>query len=353
MHSIVPAGNSPTDHGQLIAAYGVDLRRRGRAPATCWKYRHTAELLASWSRGRPLASLTSNDIERFLEEWELAFESQADRPASRSTVRGLVCGLRSFYAYVDRRRLLVDDFGRPLRNPMTAIIAPERAAKSIDFLRPDEDEALLNATSLKPTERTVVWFLRWTGVRVAEACSVQLKDISLIEGAESVKITVSKTRAGRRVIPLLPEVIPEIRSRIRQLEAMGFTDGDTWFLATRSGRPMTTGFVWRLVKRAGLKANVRPIPCTCERERVRRHLPDCPRKSSGANLSDISPHTLRRTFGSDLINRGLRLEVVSRLLGHSSTAVTEQSYAHLLDKTIRQELFDVMDATRSGPPSAA
>ena len=60
-----------------------------------------------------------------------------------------------------------------------------------------------------------------------------------------------------------------------------------------------------------------------------------PARISGENVSSITPHTLRRTFGSYLLNRGLRLEVVSRLLGHSSTVVTERAYAELLGTTIR------------------
>jgi integrase len=64
---------------------------------------------------------------------------------------------------------------------------------------------------------------------------------------------------------------------------------------------------------------------------------------SGENVSAITPHSLRRTFGSYLLNRGLRLEVVSRLLGHSSTVVTERAYAELLGATIRDELLAVLD----------
>jgi integrase len=66
---------------------------------------------------------------------------------------------------------------------------------------------------------------------------------------------------------------------------------------------------------------------------------------SGENRSSISPHTLRRTFGSDLINRGLRLETVSKLLGHSSTTITERAYAQLLAPTIRRELFEAFAHT--------
>jgi integrase len=91
------------------------------------------------------------------------------------------------------------------------------------------------------------------------------------------------------------------------------------------------------------RAGVRPRPCSCRRRRP-PHSRDCPRNQNGFNLSDVSPHTLRRTFASDLLNRGLRLEVVSRLLGHASTTATERAYAELLDDTTRRELLSVLQA---------
>jgi site-specific recombinase XerD len=77
-------------------------------------------------------------------------------------------------------------------------------------------------------------------------------------------------------------------------------------------------FAWRLVKRVAARAGI--------------HL-----DSNGT--SSVSPHTLRRTLGSDLLNRGVRLEVVSKLLGHASTTITEQAYAELLDSTIAAEVL--------------
>jgi integrase len=73
-----------------------------------------------------------------------------------------------------------------------------------------------------------------------------------------------------------------------------------------------------------------------------RHQPGCPRTQNGHNLSQVSPHTLRRTFASDLLNRGLRLEVVSKLLGHASTTITLRAYAQLLDETARRELLHAL-----------
>ena len=65
-----------------------------------------------------------------------------------------------------------------------------------------------------------------------------------------------------------------------------------------------------------------------------------------ATTSPVSPpHTLRRTFGSDLLNRGLCLEIVSKLLGYASTVVTERAYAELLDDTARRELLRILQQT--------
>jgi hypothetical protein len=64
----------------------------------------------------------------------------------------------------------------------------------------------------------------------------------------------------------------------------------------------------------------------------------------------ITPHTLRRTFATDLLNRGVRLETVSRLLGHAATTITEQAYAQLTDRRIRTE---VEEAFRTNEVKAA
>jgi len=57
-----------------------------------------------------------------------------------------------------------------------------------------------------------------------------------------------------------------------------------------------------------------------------------------------NPHALRRTFATDLFNRGVRLEVVSRLLGHASTVITEQAYATLSDERVREEVAAALAA---------
>jgi integrase len=326
---------------EILTAYESSLVRQGRADATRKKYVQGARAFVDWSGDR-LESLTTVDIDLFLSRWERSFEEQTGRRPRRATVRGRICALRSFFSYLDRTGLLEDEAGRSVKNPMDGILAPTVEQRPNDFLRPIEDAALLECCS-PPAERIVVWLLRWTGLRVAEACSLKLQDLDLTPGRESLAVLKSKTTAGVRTLPLVPCLLPELDTWLAILRERGVMSPQAPLLATRRGSAFKPTFVWRLVKRAGARAEVRPVPCLCGTANGTRHDKGCPRTVSGENLSSITPHTLRRTFGSYLLNQGLRLEVVSRLLGHSSTVVTERAYAELLGTTIRDELLAVLD----------
>jgi integrase len=60
----------------------------------------------------------------------------------------------------------------------------------------------------------------------------------------------------------------------------------------------------------------------------------------------VTPHALRRTFATEMLNRGVRLETVSRLLGHAATTITEQAYAQLTDHRIRAEVEEALSTGR-------
>ena len=327
--------------GQILAAYEAALVRQGRSEATRVKYVHGVRAFLDWA-GPKARTATPVDIDLFLATWESAYEEETGNCPRRSTVRARIAALRSFYSYLDRTGLMVDPAGGTAKNPMAAVVAPALEQRPNDFLRPIEDAALLECGS-PPAERLVVWLLRWTGLRVSEACALKLQDLDLADGRESIVVRKSKTAAGVRTIPLVPCLRPEVEAWLATLRARGITSPQAHVLATGTGGAFKPTFVWRLVKRAGQRAEVRPIPCQCGSRRRARHERGCPRTVSGENLSAITPHTLRRTFGSYLLNKGLRLEVVSRLLGHSSTVVTERAYAELLGTTIRDELLAILD----------
>jgi integrase len=302
---------------------------------------------------KPLTALSASDIDVHLGEWRRGFWTTHGRMPCPATYRNKVNALRAFFGWLERFDLLRDELAAPLPNPMRQVIAPRVEQKRIDWLRPHEDAALL-ACPMTATERIVVWLLRWTGIRVGEAAALLVGDVDLTPGLECVVIRTSKTEAGHRQVPVMPLLQVELERWLSHLEQRRRPSAIDPFLAGRSGRPLPIPYMWRLVKRVAFRAGVRPVSCTCGTSNSYRHRSGCARSVSGENVSRITPHTLRRTFGSDLLNRGLRLEVVSRLLGHASTTVTEKAYAELLESTARRELFAALGTSghQSSPLAA-
>jgi integrase len=226
---------------------------------------------------------------------------------------------------------------------MRKIQPPKAQPVENDWLRPAEDRALL-ACEGSLQERFLVALLRWSGLRVSEATDLTLADLDHTPEHQALTVRRSKTPAGRRTIPILPELQPLLEQWLEQLASYNLDAPSVPLLSSRNGTPMRPSFAWRLVKRLAHRANVRPRPCTCHTTRP-PHAPGCPQNLNGHNKSGVTPHTLRRTFGSHLLNNGLRLEVVSKLLGHTTTTITEQAYAQLLDDTTRRELLHHLNHT--------
>jgi site-specific recombinase XerD len=332
---------------KLLKSFDAHLRRRGRADSTRRQYLYSLRVFCDWLGPRGVGDLAPADLELFLTTWEAGFHGRHSHLPRPATMRGMIGALRVFFAYLEQAEFLVGVDGSLRRNPVRTIDAPPCPQRPNDFLRTHEDRALLSA-DCSHHHRIVVWLLRYTGVRVAEAQALTVADLDLTPEGEALTIRGGKTPAATRTIPLLPQLLPLVHEHLEFLRGRLSVTSDTPLLATGRGTAMTPNYLWRVVKRVAYEAGVRPVPCTCATRRQDRHVRGCPRTMSGENRSSISPHTLRRTFGSDLINRGLRLETVSKLLGHSSTTITERAYAQLLAPTIRRELFEAFAHNR--PP---
>jgi integrase len=97
---------------------------------------------------------------------------------------GTIGALRGFFAYLEQAEFLVASDGTPRRNPVRTLDAPPSPQRPNDFLRPHEDRAPLNA-ECPHHHRIVVWLLRYTGVRVAEAQALTFADLDLTPGHEA------------------------------------------------------------------------------------------------------------------------------------------------------------------------
>ncbi len=302
-----------TDQLPAFCAY---QQRRGRSPATRVKYAVYLEPFLAWVGDRDLADVTAQAIELdWLVRWYADFEQRNGRLPAPKTVANHLTALAAFFAFLER-------FDYVVRNPMNRIDSPKVEQRPNDWLKPHEDDAVL-AAARSPQERIVVSFLRFTGLRSGSELHHLLNaDVDL--AANTIRVRHSKTPRGRRLLPILPELRPYIERWQVYQRAIGQTAPDAPFFATRNGTAMRHKQVYEVVKRVAARAGVRPRVAT-DRERI--------------NTTEVTPHTLRRTFGSHLLNNGVRLEVVSRLLGHESTVTTERAYASLLDAVIAAEVL--------------
>jgi integrase/recombinase XerD len=301
---------------EAVNAFFAHLRYRKKAEGTLKQWRPPLRDFTVWAGDRSAASLATHEIEGFLSDWIASFEKRNKRGPSDHSIKNVIVALRSLYKYLNDYGLLLEE-GRHVRNPMLPIEPPTPSPKVNDWLRRSEDEALLSAFFRTEDERIIVWFLRWTGLRLGEALSLLISDLDLLEG--TVYVRKSKTARGRRAIPIADELRPRIRQWLTVLENRGLYKKDGLLFPSRYGNPWTQQYAEKIVRRVG--------------ERV--------------EIERLTPHRLRRTFGSYLLNEGVRLEVVSKLLGHRSTQVTEDAYAELLDQTVRKEMLAALGGSTS------
>ncbi len=217
-----------------------------------------------------LTGATRNDVRSFLAHVQTAGAT------ARTSARKLAA-LRAFYRFFVR-------LGELEQNPAQNVRSPKLRKDLPDVLTIPEVTALLET-------------LYSSGIRAAELAGLSLSDVDLVGGT----ITVLGKRRKQRIAYLGRPAINIIRDYLRVRGALGQPNHRILFVNARGG-PLTTRSVQRIVERY-----------------VRQVLP---------GRREISPHTLRHTFATHLLNAGADLRVVQELLGHESLSST-QIYTHV------------------------
>jgi integrase/recombinase XerD len=213
---------------------------------------------------------------------------------ARSRARHLV-SIRGFYRFLAQEEILSSD-------PTRLIDLPKSGLKLPDVLTIEEVKRLLEAPDpKKPSgcrDAAMLELLYAAGLRVTELITLKLQDVNLTAGY----VRVFGKGAKERVVPIGQYAQEKIRR---------YTDGArqrllkdrisaTLFVA-RAGKPLSRQGFWKLIKRYGLRAGLKKM---------------------------ITPHTLRHSFASHLLEGGADLRAVQTMLGHADIATT-QIYTHV------------------------
>ncbi|MEL6328652.1 MAG: site-specific tyrosine recombinase/integron integrase [Planctomycetota bacterium] len=235
---------------------------------------------------------------------------------SAATMARKIATLRSFYKWAASRRLAPT-------NPMTLIRSPRQAKRLPKAISIEQVERLLSAPPegevLGRRDRAMLETLYSTGVRVSELVGLDISDLDVEKQAMLVRGKGKK----ERLVPLGSHAIAAIK---RYVEMVADDDrfGATWREAVKAGGDDHPLFV----NKHGGRLSSRSV-----RRKLDKYL-----REAGLDPS-ISPHTLRHSFATHLLDNGADLRSVQELLGHQSLSTT-QVYTHLTSKRVRDAYDD-------------
>lgn len=229
--------------------------------------------------------------------------AEMDKGLSPRTINRELSALRSFYRFLLRRDLVKRDPVYNLRGPKTEKTLPS-------FVREQEINALLDGPYFTDDfegkrDRFILLFFYSTGVRVSELVSINSADLDM--SLRQLKVTGKRNK--QRVIPFGEELQQEIRAYQEARKALGdAVEGEPALFVETSGKRIT-------------KAKVEA--------RVKSYL------SLVTTAKRRSPHTLRHSFATSMLNHHADLQSVKELLGHESLSTTE-IYTHTTLEELKQ-----------------
>ena len=255
-----------------VEAYARDLARFGR---------HLEE------ERLPVHGLRPEEITRFLVR--LSREGLSARSQAR-----LLSAVRGLFRFALRERLLTED-------PTARVDLPKLSRRLPSVLTEGDVSALLAApdpaTDRGLRDAAMIHVLYATGLRVSELVALRVEDVNF----EAGYIVVLGKGGKRRVVPISEVALDLVRCYLEEgRPAHSVTTDGPLFLTSRR-RPMTRQGFWKLLRSYALKAGLR--------ER-------------------ITPHVLRHSFATHLLENGAHLRAVQAMLGHADIATT-QIYTHV------------------------
>jgi integrase/recombinase XerD len=283
----------------LVDAFVDHLRVARRLAANSLEaYSRDLVLLARFAAGRERAptSLDRADLEAFVRE--LVSNGYSPRSVAR-----IVAAVRGFYRF-----LLLDR--RVARSPAEDLRAPRSWPSLPKTLAVEQVERLLGAPDVSVPrglrDRAMIEVLYATGLRVSELAALRMADVHLDAGY----VVCTGKGNKQRIVPLGSQATQWVRRYLSEArrEWPG-ARGTPWlFVGRRGGRPLTRVGIWKLLKRHGTQVGI---------------------------ARELTPHVLRHSFATHLLERGADLRVVQELLGHASISTT-QLYTHLTGERIRE-----------------
>ena len=231
-------------------------------------------------------------------------ESMMDKGNNATSINRRLSALRSFYRFALARKLVDKD-------PVHGVTGPKKGRPLPQFLKENEMDRLLDAESWMDSfedvrDRTVIMAFYETGIRLSELIGL---DDSMVDFSNR-QLKVTGKRNKQRVIPFGEELLATLCDYMKCRDKEADRQSEALFV-TAKGQRMTSSQV---------------------REGVRKNL------SKVCTLKKRTPHVLRHTFATAMLNNKAGIESVKKLLGHESLSTTE-IYTHTTFEQLKREYY--------------
>ncbi|GAA1523143.1 integrase/recombinase XerD [Microbacterium ginsengiterrae] len=272
---------------------------RGLSEHTVGAYRRDLAVYLDWLSAAGIedtAAVSGAVIARFVGE-----RASQDPPPAATSLARLQSSVRGLHRFLVREGIEPEDPSGRLRPPKT----PQRLPKALTI---DQVERLLAAPSgedpLGIRDRALLEFLYATGARVSEAVGLDVDDL-----AHGDVLRLRGKGSKERIVPVgsfARDAVDAYLTRVRPGLAAKGRASARLFLGAR-GAPLSRQSAWLIIRAAAEAAQI---------------------------TAEVSPHTLRHSFATHLLQGGADVRVVQELLGHASVATT-QIYTHVSVDTLR------------------
>lgn len=265
---------------------------KGLSGNTVQNYARDVGRLQDWAskKGTQIDRLQRKDVR----EWVASMSREGLAPSS---IARAVSAARSFFKF-----LMLDRHVQ--RDPTEDIHTPQKSSHLPKFLTEEEMERLLRTPDINSDlglrDRAMLELMYAAGLRVSELCGLKVADVDL----DGAIVSCFGKGSKQRRIPIGKSAVHWLQRYIGVRKRLG-SNSPVLFL--NRGRTLSRQLAWRIIKTHAAKAEV----------------------------PNISPHTLRHSFGTHLMQRGADSRSVQALLGHSDIATTE-IYTHITDLHMRK-----------------
>ena len=279
----------------LIREYLSYVRvEKGLSKNSIESYERDLGKLRAWSEknGFDMVRLSRQDLREWLRD--LGRSKLAE-----NSKRRMISAMRGFYKF-----LMID--GHIDHDPSEDLVSPQKGFYLPKFLNTADIESLLSAPDVSTEnglrDKSILELMYASGLRVSEVVNLQLKDIELDAGILTCKGKGGKTRrvpVGSSAVEWMKSYLA-LRRKIENIEIQNL-------FVTALGRPLNRQMIYLFIKEYAEKCG----------------------------LEDVSPHTLRHSFATHLVQNSADIRSVQQMLGHADISTT-QIYTHMTDAHLRK-----------------